>query len=561
MASPPVKQHAAGGTERGPGSPAALAAAAVILALSRAARSFVLYDPGNTLVRQFLEEYQSRARAALDQHGELALEVRPFEMLAAGEVVYRDEDREKSLAFKLFRDGVRRLTLSPSVTWPELLKLLEILAVRCTGVRQQEEDTLTLLRKAEFGGIAVVAVEGFTPAEENPEPELDEQVERARHFQPPAGCDTPLPRLPAPAPLQYRDVPRELLAPLVADEGEGAAAALALSLVRDLIEEGARAGWPTPNPDLNAFLTELRDGLLLGGNLASRRGLVDLLGTLGGSEMRQEMLRGLADARTLDLVLESVPEDAARLPPDLVPFLPLLGMEAALKRLGANPSEARRRLLTQVVLARLPREADAILARLPGFDPRLARDLGRGITARAPERSLEVARQFLAQGDEGLRLAGLDTLESAPGAVPLKPLCELLRDPSSAVRVRAAEVLGRRGDETVVAALRAALEVGRDVPPREAEAIGRAAAEVAPIAAARLFASWLEPRQRFLRGLSPQQRAQQWAAVAGMGLLPGSPEQALSALAQRSEGELKQHCLATLARRRRTTNEPPSRPE
>jgi hypothetical protein len=113
---------------RGPGSPSAQAAAAAILALSRAARSFVLYDPSNALVRQFLEEYQAKARAALDAHGEMVLEVRPFEMLAAGEVVYRDADREKSLAFKLFRDGVRRLTLSPSVTWPELLELLKTFA-------------------------------------------------------------------------------------------------------------------------------------------------------------------------------------------------------------------------------------------------------------------------------------------------------------------------------------------------------------------------------------------------------------------------------------------------
>ncbi len=437
----------------GPTAPAAQAASAVLLALSRAARSFVLYDPGNALVRQFLAEYQAKTRAALDQHGELAIEVRPFDMLALGEVVYHDADREKSLSFRLFRDGLRRLTILPHATWEEQLKLLEILAIRYTGVRQQEDDTVTLLRKAGFRGIAVVAVEGFTPAEENPEPALDGQVERGRRFRPPAGWDTPLQKLPAPGPLSFREVADEALAPLRAEDGEGAVADLALSLARDLVQEAMRAGWPSPNPDLVAFFAELRDALLADGELTSLRRLVDLLGEVGGGEMRQEMLRGLGDARTLDLVLAAVPEDAARLPPDLVPFLPLLGIDAVLEQLAGNPGEGRRRLLIQIVLARLPREADAVLGRLPALEARLARDLGRGIVARAPDRTNEVARQFLAQEDEELRLEGLGALESAPGEVPLRPLCELLRDASEPVRVRAAEVLGRRGPETFAAPL------------------------------------------------------------------------------------------------------------
>jgi len=557
QAQPKKKSVTGMNAERGPRSPAAQAAAALLLALSRAARSFILYEPGNAIVRQFLEDYQAKARGAVDEHGELNIEVRPFEMLVQGEVVYRDQDREKSLAFKLFRDGVRRLSLLRLVTFEELLKLLEILAVRYAGVRQQEEDTLTLLRKAEFGGITIVGVEGFAPAEESPEPALDapvENVERARHLQPPAGFDTPLPKLSSPGPLHYREVAQELLLPIRAEAGGGTMAELAVSLVRDLIQEGARAGWPTNDPELLGFLAEVRDGLLAERDLASLRRLIDLLGEVGGAEMRQETLRSLGDAHTLDLILESVREDAARLPPDLVPLLPLVGIDAALERLGANPSEARRRLLTQVVLARLPREADVVLTRLPAFDPRIARDLGRGIVGRAPERAVEVARQFLAQSDEELRLEGLAALESAPGEIPLRPVRELLGDASESVRVRAAEVLGCRGDESVIDALKAALQGGRAIPPREAEAIGQALARAAPIAASRVFADWIAPRARFLRGLSAEQRACQWAAVAGMGLLPGSPEQVLGALAERSEGELRRHCLATLARWRKGTD-------
>jgi hypothetical protein len=540
----------------GAGSPAAQAASAAVVALVRAARSFVLYDARNEVVRTLLGEYQARLRAALDAHGDLGLELRPDEILCRGEVVYRDPDREKSLAWKLFRDGVRRVTVRAVSTWDEHLRLLEIAALRSVGVRQAEDDTVTLLRKAGFRGIEVEAVEGFVPAEESPEPGLDDKAERAGRSQPPTGWDTPLAKLPQPGPPEWRAVPEEELASLRASPD--AATELALSVAQDLLAEAGRAGWPAPQRDLVAFFAELRDALLADGQLASLRRLVDLLGSAGAAELRDEMLRSLGDARTLELVLASVSEDAAELPVALVPFVPLLGLDAVLDALERpEATEARRRLLARLVTARLPREAAVVLSRLSRLEPRLARELARALVARAPDRGTEVARALLAQRDEALRLEGLSALEMAQGDPPLRPLCDLLRDPSEAIRVRAAEVLGRRGDESVLAALRAPFEASGEVSPREAEALGRALADLAPIAAARLFAPWLSPRAGFLRGLSAQQRAQQWAAIAGTGALPGGEaEAALHALAERSDGDVRNHCLTTLARRRRATNVP-----
>jgi hypothetical protein len=528
------------------------------MALSRAARAFVLYNPTNTIVRQLLGEYQTKMKAALQTHGAMAIEVGPFDMTMGDETIYKDTDREKSLAFKLFRDGVRKVQILPQITWVELLQFLEILAVRYTGVRQQEDDTVTLIRKAELQGLTIEAVEGFKPAEENPEPS-DGQFERANAFTPPAGWDTPLAQLPPPGPLAYAPIPEDALEAVRRDCAEGQIAELALSVTKDLLAEAGRGSWPMPNPDLTAFVTELRDGLLADGQLASVRALLDLLAEAGSGELREMMMRGLGDTRTLEMVLSSVPEDAARLPPDLVPFLPLLGIEAALDQLGAkDTTEARQRLLLQVILARLPREADAVLARITGFDTRIARELGRGIVARAPERVNEVARQFLSQYDDALRLEGLTALESAQADVPLRPIADLLRDPSERVRVRAAEVLARRGDASVIPALTAVLESGREVTGGEAEEVGRALAAISPIAAARLFAAWIAHKPRLLRGLSPEQRAQQWAAVAGMGALPATtdPEPALNALAARSDEDVKRHIQATLARRRREMRGP-----
>jgi hypothetical protein len=136
------------------GTPAGLAANAALRAFSKAARAFMLYDAQNEAVRRFLQDYRDALHAFLGAHGALDLEVRPFELALRGDVVHAEKDREKSLASRLFRDGIRRLTIQPGATWEEELKLLEIVSVRFIGVRQQEEDIVTLLTRAAFRSIS-----------------------------------------------------------------------------------------------------------------------------------------------------------------------------------------------------------------------------------------------------------------------------------------------------------------------------------------------------------------------------------------------------------------------
>ena len=151
-----------------------------VAALSKAARSFTLYAPTNAVVRQFLADYQARAAEAT-AGGDLVLDVHPWEL--------------------------RRLTFRPGVAWSELLTFLEILAVRYVGIRQQEEDVVTLLRKGAFDGIGFAAVEGFAPEEDNPEPE-GVRRSRGQGSRAPAGYDTPFPLLPPPGPIAWREIGR-----------------------------------------------------------------------------------------------------------------------------------------------------------------------------------------------------------------------------------------------------------------------------------------------------------------------------------------------------------------
>ena len=94
-----------GGTDAGRATNGAL------LALSRAARSFLLYDTKNEAIKAFLDVFHTKTFEALEKFGPMELEVRPFELTREGEVVYLERDRERSLAFRLYRDGVRRISI------------------------------------------------------------------------------------------------------------------------------------------------------------------------------------------------------------------------------------------------------------------------------------------------------------------------------------------------------------------------------------------------------------------------------------------------------------------
>src|SRR5438067_8016847 len=197
------------------GTPAGRAANTALRGFSKAARAFTLYDSQNEAVRRFLQEYREAMTAFLTSHGALDLEVRSFELALRGEVVHAEKDREKSLAYRLYRDGIRRLVIQPAASWEEQLKLLEVLSVRFIGVRQQEEDVVTLLTRAAFRSIQFASVAGLV--ESGPEePGLRAQRRAARAF--PADFDGPPPSVLPPRQLGYFEIPRLALQEFEAEE-------------------------------------------------------------------------------------------------------------------------------------------------------------------------------------------------------------------------------------------------------------------------------------------------------------------------------------------------------
>jgi hypothetical protein len=525
-------------------SPRGQAAASLVSALGKAARAFTLYDAGNSLVRQFIGDYRSRAEAATAT-GDVILDVRPFELGLGPEVVYREDDRERSLAFKLFRDGVRTLTFQRGVSVEELVRLLQILAVRFVGVRQAEDDLVTLLRKAEFQKIVFTAVEGYAAEDEDPAAGL-----HRRGGEPPPGFDTPFPKLPPPGPVAFTPIPEDTLTALRAEEAPEALSQSGLRLGAELIAWAARGGIPAA--DAAQFCGELRDFLLADKQLGVLAALADLAHRQPAGPLRDELLRGLADVRLLDAVLASLPA-SGELPPEaarLVPFVPAV---AVMGRIGAEESPERRRTLLTIVSARLPADAEAVAAKLPTLPVDAARAVLRLLAQKAPDHADQASLALLGHEDAGLQLEALRALAASSQSIAAAPLTALLASPVEAVRVAAASALEHHGDTSAARAVADALTGRKTFSREEAVALGRALGSLHAGAALKLFDAWLEHKKKLLGTLRVSEHEQllRWAAVAGLGVIAGAePEQRLEAVAKWADETLRRHVHGTVARRR-----------
>ena len=226
---------------------------AALRALAHTARSFILYDAANERIRGFLEDARAKIEHYLATHGEMNLEVRPWDIVLGGEVVYSDKDRERSLAFRLYRDGVRRLVIRPGLEWDEIIALIGILSVRYKGVRTQEDDLVTLLWRADFKHIEIGAVEGLVASEDDdsdmrvPEGALagPRNAMQAMIFSAPYRFDYPWPRYTERAAIEYRQVPPSLLARITEEDATEAVPRECLQVARELLDRALR---PTRSP-------------------------------------------------------------------------------------------------------------------------------------------------------------------------------------------------------------------------------------------------------------------------------------------------------------------------
>lgn len=506
-----------------------------MLALARASRSYLIYDPSNQAVRGFLDALRGAFVDYLSRYGDLPLTVRPFELVLDQEVVYIERERERSLALKLFRDGVRKITIDADTTWQELTKLLEILSIRFVGVRHDEDDLVTLLWKAGFHHITIESIEGFVPDDDDEVPGAERPSGAfaiAASVKVPADFDLPAPELPSPQRVEPAEVSEEARAALVAECASPRLPQVTIDLIRQLL---ALAGDPT-NPlgfdEVAPLLREARDFLLSDSRLQQLRALYGVLADFadGHPELDEQLaplVSGFFDARALQKLVRSVPHDAPSAPAELkqlLASLPYDPLPVLLDLLGTERAENDRRILRELLEGYLPARADAVIARLREVRGSLAADLLRALSERLPDAPALVASTLISGDDDELQMEFLRLTASArTDASTRGVLVHLLRSPSELLRVRTVEAIGEHREPGAFTLLQRHAEHRAELhsSPEEMAAVGRAMTLVDASRAMEAFRDWSRPAgliQRLMK--NDEHGAKARAAAAGLARHP-----------------------------------------
>ncbi len=535
-----------------------------LLALSRAARSFLLYEPSNDAIRRFIADLQAKLKEAVSRIGALDFEVRPFELRLHGEAVYLEADRERSLAFRMFRDGVRRIVIHDEVTWEETLRLLEVLSVRYTGVRQNEDDLVTLLWKAGFEHIDIDAVEGFVPEHDG-----DAQAPAGRsrgELHVPRDWDLPSRTLEGqPGALEHRALGEEALKALAQEEASHLLPGSAVRAVVELLELAADPESEIAIDDIVPFVGEVRDFLLAEGQVGHLTQVVRACQmTFARSPERVSSIVGtFGNKQALAKILRSTPHGTLHPPAELLELLDLLPTDRLshlVDLVAEERGEAGRRLTRQLIERYAADQPDYIAARMRTSEPAVVCDLLRACSNVMPDRAIDAAIEMAHHSDPDVIHEVLLRFEQAPGGAKVsRALLKMLDAPDEEVRLKVWSLLAGRREHAAFAPLTRYIEqrAQSGMPSAEAELAGRTVAQLAPSSALAVFKEWLRPKGLIGRWVeTPAHLSLTLVTIAGLAILPGDePERLIREVAERSQDELKHYCLAALGRRRREVTE------
>ncbi len=146
--------------------------------LIKAKKNIRLYPENNPVYMKTLEEIYSYLENLLETDEDLVFHIKQFEILHDGEVIYRNEDKDESLALFFFKDGIRELRFKKGIPLEEVEDFLKIIS---TDFERQmvDDDIVTLMWERDFQYIQYVVDDTILIEDETYEEEAVKQVKKA----------------------------------------------------------------------------------------------------------------------------------------------------------------------------------------------------------------------------------------------------------------------------------------------------------------------------------------------------------------------------------------------
>ena len=133
----------------------------LIQSLVKALRAFQMYLPNNPIYHKAAHNVRAAFAPVWADADELVLAVAETDFVWEEQPVYQQASKHESLAWTLYKDGMRRLTFRPGVEEEEIVRFLEAVNKARHLKADASDDLLTLLWEQEFARIEYQFVESF----------------------------------------------------------------------------------------------------------------------------------------------------------------------------------------------------------------------------------------------------------------------------------------------------------------------------------------------------------------------------------------------------------------
>ncbi len=148
-------------------------------------KAFRLYPPENPSLVSFRDQIFRKFQEFLKHYHSFFVKVNEYTLSFHGKTIYENRDLKTSLAFLMYKDGLRELRFMEGLELWELEGLIDILK-RTEFINQMEDDLVTLLWEKDFVHISYLATDVFLDEMAGIIPENVDQFRQNLIFDPSA---------------------------------------------------------------------------------------------------------------------------------------------------------------------------------------------------------------------------------------------------------------------------------------------------------------------------------------------------------------------------------------
>jgi HEAT repeat protein len=128
--------------------------------LIKAVKAFRFYPADNPTLKGFRDQLVKRFQFFLNKYQSFVIQIGEYDLSYKGKILYENRDVKASLAYLLYKDGVRELRFAKGLEEWEIQGLMDIIR-GSDVVNQLEDDIVTLMWERDFTHISYLATDEF----------------------------------------------------------------------------------------------------------------------------------------------------------------------------------------------------------------------------------------------------------------------------------------------------------------------------------------------------------------------------------------------------------------